>query len=320
MTIQRIESIHSYFGGFLNEPLPLNEFLKQFEKALGHRREEETSEDFQSVETRPVLKLDVPMEQQAADMYTRSVFKEFHKEFCESFSYIAEETARVGTNWTYAVSRWGQNRNCLVSFSSCNNDIRVNCDCQNFEFTGCREMQADCQKSQALRYNDLCQLTFNLCAKSAVSADAYETAKCTMEMIIRELEKVAEEDLSITQPDMDHIRNLHYQVDVVNNIGSSNHLISEENQTLSSGNQVPLQNPQRVGDTRTGNALLLTCVRTIPKHGTFYNCSLHLITPGIMTSEFSNFNPHIKFEAGLLQQVLQMFPTLLRVVDYENNR
>ncbi|XP_026448021.1 protein FAR1-RELATED SEQUENCE 9-like isoform X1 [Papaver somniferum] len=292
MTIQCIESINSYFDGFVNEPLPLYEFLKQYDKALDHRRDEEISEDFQSLETRPVLKLDVPMEQQAADLYTRSVFKEFHKEFCESFSYIAEETARVGTNWTYAVSRWGQNRSCLVSFSSCNNDIRVNCDCQNFEFTGilckhifkvftvrnimlvpdvyirkrwtkkakvgvflgegCRKALEDCQKSQAFRFNDLCQLTFNLCAKSAISINAYQTAKSTMEMIIGELDKEAEEEVSITQPNIDHVSNLHYPIDAVNGIGSSDHLMGEDNQTLTSGNHVTMQNPQRVGDTRTG--------------------------------------------------------------------
>ncbi|KAF8396520.1 hypothetical protein HHK36_018144 [Tetracentron sinense] len=58
----------------------------------------ETFEDFKSQQTRPVLKLDLPMEQQAADVYTRSVFKEFHKEFCDSFNNIAEESERVGTN------------------------------------------------------------------------------------------------------------------------------------------------------------------------------------------------------------------------------
>ncbi|KAF9612043.1 hypothetical protein IFM89_037802 [Coptis chinensis] len=262
MTTQRIESINSFFYGYLNQSLPFSEFFKQYEKAIACRREVEHNEDIRSQQTRPVLKLDVPMEQQAADVYTASVFKEFHKEFCESFNYIAEETARVGTNWTYAVSRWGQNRSCLVNLNSCNNDIRVICDCQRYEIMGilCRhifkvftvrnimlipdvyfkrrwtkkakfgvvqcdsnkELQTDHQNSLTLHYNDLCHLSFNYCAKAAISTEAYLTAKSDMEMIIQELEKVAEEDLTITQPEIEHIRALHFPAEVVNNLGSSN--------------------------------------------------------------------------------------------------
>lgn len=105
VTAQRSESINSFFNGYLNRSLPLSEFLKQYEKALVSRREKEIFEDFKSHQTRPVLKLDLPMEQQAADFYTRSMFKEFHKEFCDSFKYIAEERERLGSNWMYGANQ-----------------------------------------------------------------------------------------------------------------------------------------------------------------------------------------------------------------------
>ncbi|KAK9089893.1 hypothetical protein Scep_028975 [Stephania cephalantha] len=288
--VHRMESISSFFDGFLNDSLPLSEFLKLSEKALAYRREQEINEDFQSHQTRPILKLNIPMEDQAANIYTGAAFKEFHKELCESLNYIVEETARAGTNWEYAVSRWGQNRSFLVNFSSCDNDIHVICNCQNFKFAGflCRHIfkvfivrnimliphkyfkkrwtkraksgvassdsssETGSQTSLSLCYNDLCQLSLNFCAKAAVSIDAFRTAKHDIEIIIRELEKVAEEDMCVTQPDIEQIRSLHLPVEVVNNIGSSNHILTEENQTLSSANQMTLPNPTRLGDKRTG--------------------------------------------------------------------
>ncbi|KAF6173573.1 hypothetical protein GIB67_022932 [Kingdonia uniflora] len=63
-------------------------------------------------------------------------------------------------------------------------------------------------------------------------------------MILRELEKVSdEEDMStIPEFDINHITNLHCPLDNGNNIGSSNHLLSEEDQPLSSVDQGTLHN------------------------------------------------------------------------------
>ncbi|PIA25602.1 hypothetical protein AQUCO_11000019v1 [Aquilegia coerulea] len=290
MTTERIEIMNSFFEGYMNESLSLNEVLKQFGEALACRREEEIKEDIQSEQTRPVLKLGVPMELQAADVYTGSLFKKFHYEFCESFNYIAEETGRVGMDWTYAVSRWGQNRSRLVNLNSYDNNIRAFCDCQNYEFMGilCRHIfkvftvrnimlipdkyflrrwtkkakvgvvlchsskeQADHQNSLALRYNDLSHLSINYCAKASVSTDAYLTAKHEMEIILRELEKVAEEDMTITHPDIEDIRSSHFPVEV-NNLGTSNLLMCEDNQTFPSATHVPMPNPPGISDKRTG--------------------------------------------------------------------
>ncbi|KAF6168585.1 hypothetical protein GIB67_005197 [Kingdonia uniflora] len=74
-----------------------------------------------------------------------------------------------------------------------------------------------------------------------------------MEMILRELEKVSEEEDMSTVPesDIDHITNLHFPLDIGNNIGSSDFILSEEDQPLSSTDQVALHNAVVV-DKRTG--------------------------------------------------------------------
>ncbi|KAF6154568.1 hypothetical protein GIB67_017950 [Kingdonia uniflora] len=64
-----------------------------------------------------------------------------------------------------------------------------------------------------------------------------------MEMILRELEKVSEDDMSIVlESNINHITNLHFPLDIGNNIGSSDDLLSEEDQPLSSTDQVALHN------------------------------------------------------------------------------
>ncbi|KAF6145905.1 hypothetical protein GIB67_028900 [Kingdonia uniflora] len=79
-----------------------------------------------------------------------------------------------------------------------------------------------------------------------------------MEMILRELKKVyEEEDMSIVPEfDIDHITNLHFPLDIGNNIGSSDHILSEEDQPLSSSDQVALHNAGVV-DKRTSFWLCL---------------------------------------------------------------
>ncbi|KAF6141287.1 hypothetical protein GIB67_024371 [Kingdonia uniflora] len=190
-----------------------------------------------------------------------------------------------------AASRWERNRTGLVNLNSCDGGIRVICDCQNFEFTSilCKhifkvfsvrnimlvpevyftkrwmkmtkmglvfsqqESQPNYHNSLAVRYNNLSHLSLKFCAKASMSINSYQITKQNMEMILRELEKVSEEEDMITVPesDIDHITNLYFPLVIGNNIGSSDHLLSEEDQPLSSADQVVLYNAGVV-DKQTG--------------------------------------------------------------------
>ncbi|KAF6157694.1 hypothetical protein GIB67_037267 [Kingdonia uniflora] len=112
--------------------------------------------------------------------------------------------------------------------------------------------------SLAVRYNNLSHLSLNFCTATSLSINSYQIAKQSMEMILRELEKVSEEEDMSTVPefDIDHITNLHFPLDIGNNIGSSDHLLSEEDQPLSSADQVALHNAGVV-DKRTNFRLRL---------------------------------------------------------------
>lgn len=105
------------------------------------------------------------------------------------------------------------------------------------------KMQADFQKSLTSRYTDLCHLSLKLSSKAAVSIKTYQIAKRNIEMTLKELENVAKEDVGVPQPDMVGIANLHLPVELVKNIEGSKHIVSQENQTLSSSNQMASCNP-----------------------------------------------------------------------------
>ncbi|KAF8370210.1 hypothetical protein HHK36_011238 [Tetracentron sinense] len=242
-TTDRAESINSFFTGYLNKSLPLSEFLEQYDMALVSRCEKETYEDFKSHQTRPVLKLDLPMEQQAADVYTRSVFKEFHKEFCDSFRYIASETERAGTNQTYVVSILGQNRNCLVNVNSSNNDFYLNCSCQKFEYTGilCRHVLKVFTVTNVMWIPEVyIKRRWTKKAKCGVVLD--ERVREVQADYLKSLGNGAGEEMSNIQPDIEGTRSLHLPAEVIMNIECSNHLMIEEIQTLSSVDQEILHN------------------------------------------------------------------------------
>ncbi|RZC44792.1 hypothetical protein C5167_037746 [Papaver somniferum] len=287
MSIEQNESMHSFFNGYvLSKALPMTEFISQYEKAIFDSREKETYEDSISRQTHPVLKSELPLEKQAAESYTRLVFQEFHKEFTDSFNYMAVETEMLGTIKTFLVSRWGQNSSWLVKFDSCDNDTKVTCSCQSFESVGilCRHILkvftatnvmlipdvyirkrwtkrakcgmpshknesvvgSECESSLALRYRNLCQLALTLSAKGALSFKAYQTASCAVEMKLREVEKVPEGDIIVSQLDVQGTSASHSPIEAVNNNQISNRLVCADNPTVASGSQIASSDPPRV--------------------------------------------------------------------------
>ncbi|KAF6136131.1 hypothetical protein GIB67_030179 [Kingdonia uniflora] len=136
------------------------------------------------------------------------MFEEFHKEFCDSFNYVAVESESLETYRKFMVSRisqWGGNSNCLVKFNYRNNDIR-----------------------------------------GAISTKAYQIAMSNIEMNLRVLEKAGEEDTCITQPDIQGIQSLCSPIEVVKNNGSSKHFTSEANGNLPTTSNIAISDPPHI--------------------------------------------------------------------------
>ncbi|XP_068321254.1 protein FAR1-RELATED SEQUENCE 9-like [Pyrus communis] len=137
------ERLALFFDGFVNAATTVQVLLKQYEKALVSWHEMELKADYDTTNTMPVLKTPSPMEKQAANLYTRRVFKNFQEELVETMANPATKINDSGTVATYRVAKFGEDHKAhAVSFNSV--EMKASCSCQMFEYSGiiCRHILA----------------------------------------------------------------------------------------------------------------------------------------------------------------------------------
>ncbi|XP_042512660.1 protein FAR1-RELATED SEQUENCE 5-like [Macadamia integrifolia] len=141
-TIKRSEGINSYLNEFLHEGTPLSEFIPQYDHALKQLREKEADEDFVTMHTKTVLTSKSPIEEQAARVFTRTMFSVFRHGFLESSCCIANKTDEEGPVSKYLVHKYNEKDENMhvATFNVVDNGI--SCSCQMFEFEGmiCRHL------------------------------------------------------------------------------------------------------------------------------------------------------------------------------------
>ncbi|XP_077244592.1 protein FAR1-RELATED SEQUENCE 5-like [Tasmannia lanceolata] len=233
-TTQRSESINSFFDEFVKPRTTLQEFITQYERALASQYEKELEEDVQTAQSKPNLKTRLPIEKQVLDIYTRTMFMKIQEELFESLGYVANKVNEEGAISTYSVAKYEEHSiTCTVTFNV--SEGRASCSCQLFEFSGiiCRHalivltasnvmtlpshyilerwtrnaksgagmdkrgiaMQANCQKSLALRYSLLCKQAIRCAEVGATSVQDYDVAVRALqqawEKIVASRKKVA---------------------------------------------------------------------------------------------------------------------------------
>jgi len=202
--------VNSLFGGYVNARTTLPDFAEQYEKALDDRYEKEARAEFDTFYTKPVLKTPLPMEKQAADIYTRKIFTVFQDEVFESLALAVKFSGEDGGTSTYEVARFDEEHK--AHFVCINVAEQVaSCSCKMFEFEGvlcqhvlavfkaknvfmlpqhyilkrwtrnakdeaildaqaCGETQGNSQKSKKLQYNILYQEAIK-CADEGMASD-----------------------------------------------------------------------------------------------------------------------------------------------------
>jgi hypothetical protein len=207
---QRSSSVNSLFGGYVNARTTLPDFAEQYENALDDRYEKEARAEFDTFYTKPVLKTPLPMEKQAADIYTRKIFTVFQDEVFESLVLAVKFSGEDGGTSTYEVARFDEEHK--AHFVCINVAEQVaSCSCKMFEFEGvlcqhvlavfkaknvfmlpqhyilkrwtrnakdeaildaqaCGETQGNSQKSKKLQYNILYQEAIK-CADEGMASD-----------------------------------------------------------------------------------------------------------------------------------------------------
>ncbi|XP_019093768.1 PREDICTED: protein FAR1-RELATED SEQUENCE 3 [Camelina sativa] len=131
----------SFFDGYVNQQTTLPMFFRLYERAMESWFEMETEADLDTVNTPPVLKTPSPMENQAANLFTRKIFGKFQEELVETFAHTANRIEDDGTTSTFRVAKFeDDNKAYIVTF--CYPEMRANCSCQMFEHCGilCRHV------------------------------------------------------------------------------------------------------------------------------------------------------------------------------------
>ncbi|KAL6178919.1 hypothetical protein ACLB2K_050436 [Fragaria x ananassa] len=92
------QGVRSFFDGYVNQQTSI--------RALEHALEKEVEADYDTICTTPVLKTPSPMEQQAANLYTKKLFAKFQEELVETFVYTANRIDEDGLVSKYRVAKY----------------------------------------------------------------------------------------------------------------------------------------------------------------------------------------------------------------------
>ncbi|XP_019157601.1 PREDICTED: protein FAR1-RELATED SEQUENCE 3-like isoform X2 [Ipomoea nil] len=209
--------VSSFFDGYVNQQTALPDFFKQYERALENSLEREIEADFDTICTAPMLKTPSPMEQQAANLYTRKVFTKFQEELVETFVYTANKIDGDEVLSKFRVAKYEHDDKAFIvelNFA----ETKASCSCQMFEYSGilCRHILtvftvtnvltvpshyilkrwtrnaksvlgsdeqdavARAIDSLASRFNNLCQDALKYAEEGAVAVETYDAASSAL--------------------------------------------------------------------------------------------------------------------------------------------
>ncbi|XP_062190533.1 protein FAR1-RELATED SEQUENCE 6-like isoform X1 [Phragmites australis] len=100
----RSDSATDYFDGWLTSGTSLKMFVEQYEEAVKSKLEKESYEDLRSSQMRPPMMTGLPVEEQAAKVYTTEIFQKFLNEIGHSFHCNYTILDRNDSVVTYIVS------------------------------------------------------------------------------------------------------------------------------------------------------------------------------------------------------------------------
>ncbi|XP_034703422.1 protein FAR1-RELATED SEQUENCE 3-like [Vitis riparia] len=207
------QGVSSFFDGYVNQQTTIPVFFKQYERALENSLEKEIEADYDTICTNPVLKTPSPMEQQAANLYTKKVFAKFQEELVETFVYTANKVEDDGVASKYRVAKYELDHKAYMVTLNVS-EMKASCSCQMFEYSGilCRhiltvftvtnvltlpfhyilkrwtrnaktgvgsdeqELDQHGIESLTVRFNNLCREAIKYAEEGAIAVDTYNAA------------------------------------------------------------------------------------------------------------------------------------------------
>ena len=208
-TVQRSESVNSFFDKYVHKKTSVQEFLKQYETILQDRYEEEAKADSDAWNKQPTLKSPSPLEKSVSGVYTNAVFKKFQVEVLGAVACHPKKERQDETGVTFRVQDFEKNQDFPVSWNELKSE--VSCLCRLFEYKGylCRHAlivlqicglstipaqyilkrwtkdaknrhltgeESDQVQSRVHRYNDLCQRAMKLSEEGSLSQESFSIA------------------------------------------------------------------------------------------------------------------------------------------------
>lgn len=242
-TTQKLESMNRFYRNNFDRKISLHAFIAKFDQAMDCRSEKEAQEDLAVLHDQRILKTDAPLEKQAANIYTRTVFEKFQVELIEALDYSVK--IQDGAISKFSVERDGDACNRHIVFLNAS-EKKACCSCSKFDCAGilCRhvlavflvtgvillpeqyilkrwtrkaksgliledgrgvEFQNYCQSSSILRYNDLVHDAMKCAEKGAASAETYKIIKDILQKAFAEIVALEE---NVTKAGPHHAENM----------------------------------------------------------------------------------------------------------------
>ncbi|XP_031254114.1 protein FAR-RED ELONGATED HYPOCOTYL 3 [Pistacia vera] len=208
-TVQRSESVNSFFDKFVHKKTTVQEFVKQYDSILQDRYEEEAKADSDTCNKQPTLKSPSPFEKSVSAVYTHAVFKKFQVEVLGAVACHPKQESQDETSIVFRVQDFEKTQDFVVMWNQIKSEVF--CVCRLFEYKGylCRHAlivlqirglssipsqyilkrwtkeaksrqllaeESDQAQSRLQRYNDLCQRAMKLSEEASLSQESYSIA------------------------------------------------------------------------------------------------------------------------------------------------
>ncbi|KAL8456515.1 hypothetical protein ACS0TY_034652 [Phlomoides rotata] len=208
-TVERSQSVASFFDKYLQKETTIEEFINQYKIFLHERCEEEVKAEIENQYSGPILISDSPFEKHMSKLYTHAVFKNFQAEALGVVLCTVKKEDEDERTVVYRVDDLERKQSFRVSWNK--GKYGVCCLCHLFEYNGflCRHalsvlqlsgistippnyilkrwtrkakiIDTTCQvsvntNSRVQRLNDICRLAVKLGDNGSLSGEAYKIA------------------------------------------------------------------------------------------------------------------------------------------------
>lgn len=208
-TIERSQSVASFFDKYLQKETTFHEFIDQYKLFLHEWCEQEVKAETETRSSGPILISHSPFEKQMSKLYTNSIFKKFQAEISGILSCTPEKEGEDEKTIVYRVYDLERKQGFSVSWSK--GIYGIHCLCRLFEYSGflCRHALSVLQLSgistipsnyilkrwtqaakvidithqasantnlRVQRLNDICRLSIKVGEEGSISEEAYKVA------------------------------------------------------------------------------------------------------------------------------------------------